>query len=146
MNGETERFRYDDAGRQISGPQRQVDYTMADLPSSVTWGSAEVETGYLYDATGSRVRKHDTEQTATYVGGVFERWTAAGTGAKEIHNLHYIIADGRVVAQINRVQAAGGGPLITTRPWYLHADHQASTMVVTNKAGRRVDGGWGLPR
>ena len=36
--------------------------------------------------------------------------TPAGTGSNEIHNLHNIVADGRVVAQVNRVQATPGGP------------------------------------
>jgi RHS repeat-associated protein len=138
-DGDANSYRYDGAGRQVSGPQRQVDYNLLNLPSSVTWGQTEVRTDYLYDANGVRVRKHD-RATVTYVGGVFERRATAGTGGREIHNLHYIVAEGRVVGQINRVQAADGGPVIATRPWYLHADHQGSTMVVTNSAGRRVGG------
>ena len=135
-DGDSSSYRYDDAGRQISGPGRTVDYNTFDLPASVTWGQPQRTTTYAYDANGIRVRKHDDDQTVTYVGGVFERRKKAGTGGKEIHNLHYIVAEGRVVAQINRVQAAGGGPVTATKPWYLHADQQASTMVVTNSAGQ----------
>ena len=137
-DGESHTYHYDEAGRQASGPRRDVDYNLMDLPSSITWGQTQVETTYRYDADGARVRKQDTEQTVTYVGGVFERRATAGTGGRDIHNLHYIVAEGRVVAQINRVQAAGGGPVTATQRWYLHADQQGSTMVVTNSAGRRV--------
>jgi RHS repeat-associated protein len=140
-DGDSNSYRYDDAGRQVSGPRRRIDYNMLDLPSSVTWGQTEIRTDYLYDADGTRVRKQDGKQTVMYVGGVFERRVPAGTGGGEIHNLHYIVADGRVVAQINRGQAADGGPVIATKPWYLHADHQGSTKVVTNSAGRRVGDG-----
>jgi RHS repeat-associated protein len=140
-DGDSASYRYDAAGRQVSGPRRTIEFNGLDLPASISWGQPQRATTYVYDAAGERVRKSDDEQTVTYVGGVFEQRTSAGTGGKEIHNLHYIVAEGRAVAQINRIQAADGGPVTATKTWYLHVDNQASTMVVTNQAGRRVGGG-----
>ena len=72
-DGDSDSYRYDDAGRQISGPRRTVEYNRFDLPTSVTWGQPQRTTTYAYDADNMRVRKHDAEQTVIYVGGVFER-------------------------------------------------------------------------
>ncbi len=133
-------YAYDDAGRQTSGPERTVAYNRFNLPSTVRWGKPQRTTEYAYDADGMRVREHDAEQTVTYVGGLLELRTNSGTGGGEIHNLHNIVADGRTVAQVNLVQAAGGGPVTATKPWYLHPDHQGTTTVVSNSAGRRIGG------
>jgi RHS repeat-associated protein len=138
----TEKYAYDDAGRQVSGPKRTVEYNRFNLPTVLTWGAQpQRRTQYSYDADGARVRKHDTGpegQTVTSVPGVFERRQLAGTDNREIHNLHNIVVEGRTVLQLNRVQKAGGGPIVATKPRYLHADHQGSILAVTNKAGQRV--------
>jgi RHS repeat-associated protein len=138
----TDTYRYDDAGRQISGAGRNVDYNRFNLPTSLTWGAQpQRTTEYSYDADGARVRKHDAGpdgQTVTYVPELFERRVRAGTGNTEIHNLHNIIVEGRPVLQLNRVQKAEGGPVIATKPRYLHTDNQGSVLAVTNKAGQRV--------
>ena len=137
-----DRYDYDDAGRQIIGPKRTIEYNRFNLPTVLTWGEQpQRRTQYSYDAEGARVRKHDTGpegQTVTSVPGLFERRELAGTNNSEIHNLHNVIVEGRTVLQLNRVQKAGGGQVVATKPRYLHADHQGSTIAVTNKAGQRV--------
>lgn len=132
-------YSYDGAGRQVTGLQRTVSYNHLDLPTELTWGQGR-RTEYRYDATGARVLKRDDGQTVVYVPELFERRTPAGTGNSQIHNLHNIVVDGRVVAQVNRIQAATGGPVIDTRISYLHVDGLGSTMGVVNPAGRPVGG------
>jgi RHS repeat-associated protein len=68
----------------------------------------------------------------------------AGTGGNETHNLHNIVVDGRVVAQINRSQAASGGMNPVSGVTYLHNDLQGSTVALTNRNGEPTgdDGSW----
>jgi RHS repeat-associated protein len=139
-----QRYGYDAAGRQTSGPQRTVAYNSRGLPTALTWSTQHQEprnTTFAYDADGTRALKRDGDQTVVYAGdGLFARYTPAGTGATEIHNLHSIMVEGRVVAQVNRAQAVAGGPVILVRQRYLHADAQGSTVAVTNSAGQQVGG------
>lgn len=133
------RYGYDAAGRQITGAGRTIAYTQVGLPRTMTWGQGQ-RTDFRYDAAGSRVLKRDGGAGVVTIGGLFERRDPAGTGDTEIHNLHDIVADGRVVAQVDRVQATPTGPVDPTpRVHYLHADRQGSTMLVTNSAGRPAD-------
>jgi RHS repeat-associated protein len=140
----SQRYGYDAAGRQVSGPQRTVEYNSRDLPVSLTWGThhqVPKQAEFAYDANGSRAVKRDQGQTVVRAGdGLFARYSPAGTGGTEIHNVHSIVADGRVVAQVNRAQAASGGPVTVIRTMYPHADAQGSTVAVTNPAGRRIGG------
>jgi RHS repeat-associated protein len=135
-NGAT--YTYDDAGRQVTGDGRTVTYNQAGLPRSMTWGQGQ-RTDFRYDAAGTRVLKRDGSNTLVTIGGLFERRNPAGTGSTQIHNLHNIVADGRVVAQVNRVQTTPTGspadPVVT----YIHTDLQGSTTLVTNQAGRPAD-------
>jgi RHS repeat-associated protein len=138
-NGET--YRYDGAGRQISGPQRTIDYNRAGLPTTIRWGQGKT-TGFDYDPAGARAVKRDSDgNTVVHAGELFELRSPAGTGGNEIHNLHNIVAEGRVVAQINRVQRTGGGPITDTRVFYLTGDHQDSTVRLSDKAGAPVGDG-----
>ena len=72
------------------------------------------------------------------MAGLFERRTPAGTGGNEIHNLHNIVVDGRVVAQVNRIQAASGGLNPVSHVTYLHTDLQGSTVALTNHNGEPI--------
>ena len=138
-------YGYDGAGQQISGPQRTVAVQQRRPAQGAHLGAGQ-RTEFRYDADGARVLKRDAGQTVVYVPGLFERRNAAGTGGNEIHNLHNIVVDGAVVAQVNRVQAASGGPVTATKVSYLHTDLQGSTVKVTNAAGRPIGSEDDLPR
>ena len=68
------------------------------------------------------------------VGGLFERRTPAGTGGTQVHSIHNIVADGRMVAQMVWAQPLTGGA-VTPRTYFVHSDGQGSTTFVTNDAG-----------
>jgi RHS repeat-associated protein len=135
-------YEYDHAGQQVSGAGRTVSYNQAGLPKALTWGQAQ-RTDFRYDAAGARVLKRDGGNTLLTIGGLFER-RSPEAGGTEIHNLHNIVVDGRVVAQVNRTQATPTGPATDPIAQYLHGDMQGSTVLVTNAAGRPADteGSW----
>jgi RHS repeat-associated protein len=139
-------YGYDRAGQQTKGPNRTVQYNTFGLPTVLNWGIGQGQgrrTEFAYDPDGARVLKRDDAQTIITVAGLFERRTPAGTGFRQIHNLHNIVVGGRVVAQVNRVQTASGGPLIASRVTYLHTDLQGSTVALTNRHGELSDDdGW----
>jgi len=132
-------YTYDGAGRQITGPQRTIEYNRAGLPTVLTRGQGQ-RTEYAYDPNGARVRKWSGLQSVVYAGGLFERRTPAGVDETDIHNLHNIVVEGRTVAQVNWVQADSGGPVTRTVVRYLHADQQDSTVAVSNASGEPVGG------
>ena len=133
------RYGYDDAGRQVSGAGRTVTYNQTGLPRSLTWGQGQ-RTEFRYDAAGARVLKRDAGAGVVTVAGLFERRDAPGT---KTLNLHNIVADGRVVAQVTRTQATPTGPTDEPTVDWIHTDVQGSTTVVTNGAGRQADAeGW----
>jgi RHS repeat-associated protein len=131
-------YTYDDAGRQLTGPNRTVTYNTLDLPKTLAHSNAVTQ--FKYDAAGARALKRDTTRSAVTAGEMFERRSPAGHASSEIHNLHNIVVDGRIVTQVNRVQPAAGGAVIDTRVLYLHADRQGSTTLVTNANGRPYSG------
>ncbi|MFG2349551.1 FG-GAP-like repeat-containing protein [Streptomyces phaeochromogenes] len=129
-----QRYGYNRTGQQTSGPQRTVQYNTSGLPTVIDWDTGQGQarrTEFAYDPDGARVVKRDGGQETVTVAGLFERRTRAGAGDNETHNLHNIVVDGRVVAQINRVQLASGGPATETRLWYLHPDQQGSTTLTS---------------
>ena len=135
-------YGYDGAGRQTSGPQRTITYNTADLPKVITWGIGQgggERTEFAYDHTGARVRKRDAHHTLVTVAGLFERHVNVDLPDPNLRgalNTHNIMADGRIVAQVTKVQADPGGP-VTGDPkvQYLHADAQGSTVLATTQAG-----------
>ncbi len=135
-------YGYDRTGQQTSGPQRTVQYNSSGLPTVLDWGIGQGqghETEFAYDPAGDRVLKRDGDQTIVTVGGLFERRTPAGTGGgNEIHNLHNIVVDGRVVAQVNRSQKASGGVNPLSDVTYLHNDLQGTTVALTNHNGEPI--------
>jgi RHS repeat-associated protein len=134
---DNQKYGYNRAGQQTSGPGRTVQYNTSGLPTVIDWGIGQGQarhTEFAYDPDGARALKRDADQT-TITAGLFERRTPAGTGGTEIHNLHNIVADGRVIAQVNRVQAASG-PVTDTRTWYLHTDQQGSTTLTSRGNGQ----------
>ncbi len=132
-NGQT--YTYDAAGRQITAPGRTVAYTAFNLPRRITWGNNQA-TNFTYDSTGARVLKRDGTLTTITVAGLFERRIASA----DVNNLHYILADGRAVAQVTKVQAVPDGPV--TQPAqvvYLHGDAQGNVIRTTNASGQVRD-------
>jgi RHS repeat-associated protein len=245
----SQEYRYDRTGQQISGPNRTVQYNTSGLPTVLNWGIGQgqsLRTEFAYDPDGARVLKRDDssmpppvptrkprashvvvrgdnlwriardhlvavtgrpvqqlsnrevasywlvvvernrhalrsrnpdliypgevvglpplrpsprrqvgpqrvqlplraasltshpEQTNITVAGLFERRTPAGTGGNETHNLHNIVVDGRVIAQINRSQAASGAMNPLNHVTYLHTDLQGSTVALTNHNGEPI--------
>jgi RHS repeat-associated protein len=133
-----QQYGYDRTGQQTSGPQRTVQYNTSGLPTVLNWGIGQGQvrhTEFAYDPDGARVLKRDADQTTITVAGLFERRTPAGTGSNETHNLHNIVVDGRVVAQVNRTQAASGALNPLSGVTYLHSDLQGSTVALTNHNG-----------
>lgn len=130
-------YDFDAAGRQTAGAGRTVDYNQSGLPASLTWGQGR-RTDFAYDATGARVLKRDGTNSLITIAGLFER-RSPEAGGSQTHNLHNIVVDGRVVAQINRVQETPTGAATGPAPRYLHSDLQGSTVLVTNAAGRPAD-------
>jgi len=121
-------YTYDDAGRQTTGLNRTVIYNGFGLPKRLTrLGEA---TTFAYDAGGARVLKRDPDnQTTITVAGLFER--RVDGGAK---NIHYLMADGRAVAQLARTQATPSGPVTSTDVLYLHGDGQGSVIQATDSS------------
>jgi RHS repeat-associated protein len=139
-------YQYNRAGQQTSGAGRTITYTTLGLPRTINWGQLQTTT-YHYDAAGTRVRKTDSVGATTItINNLIERRNPAGTGSTDIHNIHNITVDGRVVAQITKVQNAPDGPVVGDEDpiRYLSHDQQGSTILITNKAGREVDNdeGW----
>jgi RHS repeat-associated protein len=82
------------------------------------------------------VFKRDHTHTLVSVPHLFERRVPVAGG--EIHNIHHIVVEGRVVAQVDKIQAVGGA-ITDTGVVYLHQDAQGSTGLVTNAAGKPAD-------
>ena len=134
-----DRYTYDAAGRQVTGPQREVTYTTAGLPKTLDWGPGQ-RTTYRYDATGARVVKSDAAQTVVTIGGIFEQRTSKPGGdprpdAIGVKNIHHVVADGRIVAEVVRTQDRAQGPMTGTSTSYHHHDGQGSTVATTSPAG-----------
>jgi RHS repeat-associated protein len=138
-------YGYDSLGQQTSGPGRTVRYNTVGLPTVLNWRIGQLperHTTFAYDPYGARTVKRDEDQTTITVNGLFDRRTPAGTGGKQIHNLHNIVVGGRVIAQVNRIQAATGGPVTASRVTYLHTDLQGSTVSLTNFTGEPSSDEW----
>jgi RHS repeat-associated protein len=131
-NGQS--YTYDLAGRQKTGPGRTITYTAFNLPKVITSGGQS--TNFVYDSGGSRVLKRNNNLATITVAGLFERRVASA----QVENIHYIIADGRAVAEITKVQAAPTGPV--TQPsevLYLHDDVQGNVVQTTDANGQVKD-------
>jgi RHS repeat-associated protein len=124
-------YSYDGAGRRTAGAAlTSITYNRRNLPIRIQRSSAGT-TEMAYDAAGSRVLKRRGDVIRLSVGGVFER-TLGGT---QVVNHHYILAEGRVVAQVAHVQEDPVGPVVDTEVRYIHSDGQGSAVQVTNESG-----------
>lgn len=126
-------YTYDALGRQRTGPGRALTYNSLNLPRTLTRSNGET-TSYIYDDGGGRVLKRDAQETTITIAGLFERRVPSVAGAA-VSNIHYIAADGRVVAQINRTQSSPTGPVVNTATRYLMADLQRNVTQTINANG-----------
>ena len=118
-------YSYDEIGRQIAGPNRTVEYNRFNLPASIARSGQVTE--FQYDSDGSRILKRDPTETVISVAGLFERRT--GT---TIQNVHRVVADGRPVAEITRVQTSPGSVSTDAKLLYLHQDGQGNIIQTTS--------------
>ena len=117
-------YSYDGAGRQVTGPNRAIEFNRFNLPASITRAGQVTE--FDYDAEGSRVLKRDPTETVVSLVGLFERRTAAN-----IRNVHYVMADGQPVAQITRIQTTPTTPSTSPEILYLQRDAQGNVTQTT---------------
>ena len=143
LNNDHTRFGYDAAGQQVSAVRRAVEYTTKGLPKAVTYGQNQIRREFDYDADGARVRKDDVNKTLVTVGGLVERSVAHPGGetppdARGVQNVHNILAEGRVVAQVVWKQDTVGGAIVQRGVQYPHTDALGSTVVVSAGGGGPV--------
>ena len=130
-NGQT--YAHDGAGRRTAGAAlTSITYNRRNLPLLVR-RSGGSDTELAYDAAGARVFKRTNAYTRFSIAGLFER-----TISNQTRNVHYVMADGREVAQVTVTQAEPEGPITGTDVRYIHPDGQGSAVLVTNEAGTRV--------
>jgi RHS repeat-associated protein len=135
-------YTYDGIGRQTSGGGRTITYTADNHPRTIAWGQGQ-RTDYRYDANGVRVKDTDPNQTTVTVPGLFDRRDRVD-GTAQVHNVHHVVVDGRVVADVVRIQDHATAPISDTSTVYLHNDLQGSPILLTNANGREMgnEEGW----
>jgi RHS repeat-associated protein len=134
-----EKYEYNRNGQQTKGQGRALQYNAYGLPTALDLSSGPSQvrhTKLAYDPHGTRVVKRDEDQITVTVAGLFERRTPTGTGPGQIQNLHNIIVDGRIVAQVNRSQERSGILSPQNQVTYLHTDLQGTIIVLTNQEGK----------
>lgn len=124
-----DRFTYDGIGRQITGPDRKVDYNTFNLPRAIQHNDLTIE--FAYDAEGARVHEHSPQETVVSIPGLYERRTGS-----DVRHVHHIVADGRTVAQITSRQDSIGGSVTPISEEFLHGDLQGTVSRVSNDAGQ----------
>lgn len=104
-------YRYDAAGRQISGgTRRRIDYTAAGLPRRIET-TAGATTTYRYGPSGQRVHASSDRERITYAGDLFElRQGARGEPTYVFH----VFAAGQEVAQVSRTGTAESTAFLLT--------------------------------
>jgi RHS repeat-associated protein len=114
-------YTYDGNGNQTGRPGGEtVTYTAFDLPKTMTGPQTA---SFLYDASGSRVKKTKSDSDYTlYAGSLYEKRVVGST----IDHVFYVLGGGRVIAQVMRRE----GGTETTK--YLHDDHLGSVDTVTS--------------
>ena len=115
---------YDQHGRQILAPDRQVTYTEFDLPRTVTTASGT--TSFAYDADQRRVKKSGPAGSTITLGGLYER-RESSDGVE--HVFYYLGPEG----PIGQMTYTEGTP--QTRTVNLHTDPLGSVGAVTDSSG-----------
>ena len=134
-------YGYDASGRMTSRGGSPITWYSYDLPKRIDSGSQSAEFAYGVDrARYKQIQRTGSTVDATiyYVGSLFEKEIGGATTYR-----HYVSARGRTVAVVKRV-----GTTNTTQ--YLHRDHQASVVKITNASGSVDESlafdAWGLRR
>ncbi|MFS8065546.1 MAG: RHS repeat domain-containing protein [Byssovorax sp.] len=124
--GVTRTFGYDTRGRQVTTPERSVDFSEANLPTEIGTGAGT--TVFSYDATGSRVKKKTGpfEETLS-LGGLYERRVTQGV----TQHVFFVSGGDGNMTQVSFTQ---GSPN-SDRVEYLHTDALGSTGAVTDDTG-----------
>ncbi len=126
-------YSHDGGGRRIAGAALgSIIYNRRNLPIRIQRNSG-VTVEMAYDAAGTRVLKRTADSTRYSVGGLFER-----TIGSDVRNQHYIVAEGRPVAEVVHIQEAPEGAVVAKETRYLHSDGQGSAVLVTDESGATV--------
>lgn len=148
-------YGYDDAGNQttrsgtsIPGGSQTLEYNDFNMPYRITSGDngSAGEVDFEYAAGGSRLVKRklaggNPSETTFDIGDLYEQVVHDSVGqAEPIDRTHlFRIFAGRQIAQISRVERAGG-VLDDPKIVYLHDDHIGSTVLITDANGAVIDG------
>lgn len=120
--GTTRNYGYDAVGNQIIRPGGTVLYNDMDLPARLLGPGDQKIADFLYDASGSRLRKTtSTGAITTYIGGLYEQHRQ-GLSVE-----HRLIVPGIAVLPYRH----NGTQLIRQPVRYLHTDHLGSTEAIT---------------
>src|SRR5262249_21348999 len=118
----------------VPGGSQTIDYTLLNLPKSVTLGSGDVTT-FDYDASGRRVARHDGQGDTSYIPDLYERRTMTSTPGT-VEHVYRIYAGEREMAQVQRVEQ--GGVITSTKTLYLHDDALGSPNVISDESGHAL--------
>jgi RHS repeat-associated protein len=120
-------YGYDARGDQVAAPGRTVTYRAFGLPGATVANG--LTTTFAYDGAQSRVLKSGGASVTLTLGGLFEKRIGGGSTS----DVFYVGGEGRSVAQITWVEAAGGP--VEQPVQYLHDDHAGSVEAVTDASG-----------
>lgn len=123
-------YSYDGGGNQITGPDRTIEYTAFNRPSSVQLAGAIVT--FKYDAMLARSLKKSNGESTVYVNGLYEMRTLKDT----TRFVFYIKGADRPVAQV--IWTKKGDIYEEDKIRYLYDDHLGSVEVISNDSGKVV--------
>jgi RHS repeat-associated protein len=122
-------FGYDLSGRQIVRPgQPLLTYTTFDLPLAINTSGSSTSTTFEYDAMHRRIVKKGPNAQTLYVGGLYEKRTAAN-----VEHVIYFPGPEGVVAQVTCAPTILG--ISCNEPAYIHADRLGSPDTITDSQG-----------
>ena len=156
QGGDETTFEYDRAGNMtersgtgVEGGVQTFSYTAFNLPKTTIIGGTK-NLRYEYDAAHRRVllsvdtdndpeQLSNGEETRLYIGSAYERVRGRNeVGTEFTRHLYKVMAAGRQVAQVERLEENGVLLSETGERRYLHADHLGSSQVITDEDGALV--------
>ncbi len=132
-------YAYDRNGNLRRGADYEVRWTTFGKPQYFLQRSTATQVGTLltafgYDANGNRIEKLSAgEETVLYFGRRHEKLLDRDG---RINHLHYLYADGRLVAVVSRSDGIIGRQQSEVN--YLHRDHLGSVVMVSDQDGNFV--------